>query len=77
MDLDINGSGFSFADGSVTLHDPLEELTVTVAAFRRVMLRFFLAIRAGVDHGDARLEQEAWWPEFLRRLDALQARLAD
>ena len=77
QDLDINGSGFSFDDDGVTLHDPLEELTLSPAAFHRVMLRFFLAIRAGVGHGDVPLDREGWWPEFLRRLDALQARLAD
>ena len=76
QDLDINGSGFSFDDGSVTFHDPLDELTLSAVAFRRLMLRLFLAIRAGGDHGETPLDRESWWPEFLSRLDALQARLA-
>lgn len=75
QDLDINGSGFSFEDGTVTIHDPIEELTVTAPAFARLMLRFFLAVRAGADRGEL-LDREPWWPDFAARVAELRAQVA-
>jgi hypothetical protein len=60
----------------VNAWDPLDNVYLSQSAFERAWLRFLTALVQSAEREHDRVEKESFWPEFVARVQRLQARLA-
>lgn len=83
--MEMDDAGFSYPGdldpdeepvNGVLVYNPLGRATVSVAAFERLMLRYFRALIAGAERFHDSVIREPWWPEFVAATEEIEARVS-